>query len=182
MSAFIDVICRWLSRAMAACLALMVVLVFGNVCLRYLFNSGITLSEELSRWLFVWMIFLGAIVALRDRAHLGTDMLVGRLRPRGKWVCALLTRLCMLCVCVLLFQGAYAQALINRDATSAVMQASMAWLYLPELLFSVMGALIIAHELWQLLRGGTAVSEAMGIAESEEAPHPTPGQTSGARP
>ena len=49
----------------ALCLALMVVMVFGNVVLRYGFNSGITVSEELSRWLFVWMTFLGAIVALR---------------------------------------------------------------------------------------------------------------------
>ena len=44
----------------------MVVLVFANVLLRYGFNSGITLSEELSRWLFVWMTFLGAVVALRN--------------------------------------------------------------------------------------------------------------------
>ncbi len=44
---------------------IMAVLVFGNVVLRYGFNSGITASEELSRWLFVWMTFLGAIVAMR---------------------------------------------------------------------------------------------------------------------
>ncbi len=49
----------------------MVVLVFGNVVLRYAFNSGITVSEELSRWLFVWLTFVGAVVALRDHAHLG---------------------------------------------------------------------------------------------------------------
>jgi len=57
----------------------MVVLVFTNVVMRYAFNSGITISEELSRWLFVWMTFMGAIVALRERAHLGTDTLVSRL-------------------------------------------------------------------------------------------------------
>ena len=51
----------------------MVVLVFGNVVLRYGFNSGITVSEELSRWLLVWLTFLGAIVAVREHAHLGVD-------------------------------------------------------------------------------------------------------------
>ena len=55
----------------------MVVMVFGNVVLRYAFNSGITVSEELSRWLFVWLTFLGAIVAIKEHGHLGTDMLVG---------------------------------------------------------------------------------------------------------
>ena len=47
------------------CLALMVILVFGNVVLRYGFNTGITVSEELSRWLFVYVTFLGAIVDAR---------------------------------------------------------------------------------------------------------------------
>ena len=69
---------------MALGLAVMVVLVFGNVVLRYRFNSGITVSEELSRWLFVWVTFLGAIVALREHAHLGTDALVSRLPRAGK--------------------------------------------------------------------------------------------------
>src|SRR2546423_2066887 len=45
----------------------MMILVFGNVVLRYALNSGITMSEEMSRWLFVWMTFLGAIVALKEQ-------------------------------------------------------------------------------------------------------------------
>ena len=57
----------------------MVVLVFGNVVLRYAFNTGITVSEEVSRWLFVWLTFLGAIVAMQEHGHLGVDMLVARL-------------------------------------------------------------------------------------------------------
>jgi hypothetical protein len=59
----------------------MVLMVFGNVVLRYGFNSGITVGGAL-RWLFVWMTFLGAIVAVRH-AHLGTDALVARL-PGGQ--------------------------------------------------------------------------------------------------
>ena len=43
-------------------LALMVVMVFGNVVLRYLFNSGITASEELARFFFLWLIFVGSVV------------------------------------------------------------------------------------------------------------------------
>ena len=62
--------CRAIDLLIAAALAVMVVLVFGNVVLRYALNSGIAVSEELSRWLFVWLCFLGAVVALRDGAHL----------------------------------------------------------------------------------------------------------------
>jgi TRAP-type C4-dicarboxylate transport system permease small subunit len=72
----LDRFCRGLDRVSALALALMAAMVFGNVVLRYVFNSGIAVSEELSRWLFVWMTFLGAVVALKENAHLGTDMLV----------------------------------------------------------------------------------------------------------
>ena len=83
----IDLYCRLLKVAIAACLAVMVVLVFTNVVMRYLFNSGIPTSEELSRWLLVWLTFLGAIVALRQHAHLGVDTLVRALPPLGKKIC-----------------------------------------------------------------------------------------------
>ena len=88
----IDGYCQLISYLIAALLALMVVLVFGNVFMRYAFNSGFSISEELSRWLFVWLTFLGAVAALRSNAHLGTDMLVGKLGPLGKKICMGLSR------------------------------------------------------------------------------------------
>ena len=120
--------CRMLEAVIAMCLAVMVVLVFGNVMLRYGFNSGITLSEELSRWLFVWMTFMGAIVALKEHGHLGTDMLVSRLGSRGKKFCLGLSQLLMLFVCWLLLKGSFEQAKVNYGSTSAVMEVSMACL------------------------------------------------------
>src|SRR6266849_691280 len=96
MAELIDLYCRGLKVAIALCLAVMVALVFGNVVLRYVFNSGITMSEELSRWLLVWLTFLGAIVALRQHAHLGADTLVRMLPVRGKWLCFVVSYLLML--------------------------------------------------------------------------------------
>ena len=168
---FIAQACRLLSAAIALCLALMVVLVFGNVVLRYGFNSGITISEELSRWLFVWMTFLGAVVALKDRDHLGTDMLIGRLGPAGKKVCLLLTYLLMLAVCGLLFKGAWDQARINLTSTSAVMEVSLSWVYYPGLIFAVLGALILLVDLFDLVTGRVREGELAMIQESEESPH-----------
>ena len=74
----------------------MVILVFGNVVLRYAFNLGMTMSEELSRFLFVWLTFLGAIVAFREHGHLGVDMVVSRLPPSGKKACLIVSQLLML--------------------------------------------------------------------------------------
>ena len=144
---------------------------FGNVMLRYGFNSGITLSEELSRWLFVWMTFLGAIVALRKHEHLGTDMLIGRLGPKGKKICMGISQLLMMFICVLLFKGAYEQAVINWTSTSAVMEASLSWVYFPGIIFAVLGGLMIAMDFLQLLSGQTQESSLTMFQESEEKPH-----------
>ena len=168
---FMDGFCKALNVVIALCLAGMVVLVFGNVVMRYGFNSGITLSEELSRWLFVWMTFMGAIIALKEHGHLGTDMLVGKLGPAGKKFCLGLSYVLMLYVCWLLFSGAYQQAMINLDSTSAVMEASMAWIYAPGLVFAVFGGLVLLTELWRLLTGQVRDEDLVMVQESEESPH-----------
>lgn len=163
--------CRMLEAVIAMCLAVMVVLVFGNVMLRYGFNSGITLSEELSRWLFVWMTFMGAIVALKEHGHLGTDMLVSRLGSRGKKFCLGLSQLLMLFVCWLLLKGSFEQAKVNYGSTSAVMEVSTAWLYLPGILFAVLGGLMIAIEFVRLITGTLSEQDLVMIQESEDVPH-----------
>ncbi len=165
---------RFLGVLMAVFLAVMVVLVFGNVVLRYGFNSGITMSEELSRWLFVWVTFLGAIVAMKEGAHLGSDTLVSRLSVRGQKVCLVLSHLLMLFVCWLLFKGSWELVKINLDATSAVMEVSMAWFFAGGMVCAVSGALILVDHLWRLMTGELADSELIGVRESEEEPIDAP--------
>ncbi|MCG2592670.1 TRAP transporter small permease [Ramlibacter sp. XY19] len=168
----IDQFCRLLSIVMVAALFLMVVMVFGNVVLRYGFNSGITMSEELSRWLFVWMTFLGALVALRQHAHLGTDTLVSRLPVLGKKICLGLSHLLMLYLCWLMLVGSWKQTIINSGTTSAVMEASMGYFYATGVFFSAFAMLFILNDLYRLLTGKLAESELIGITESEdEVPH-----------
>ena len=96
MSRVIEAYFHLLKGLIALCLAIMVVLVFGNVVLRYGFNTGITISEEVSRWLFVYLTFLGAIVALREHGHLGVDSLVVRLPVIGKKICLIVSQLLMI--------------------------------------------------------------------------------------
>src|SRR5512137_1844154 len=113
MTRIVDGYFKLLRFLMAACLFVMVVLVFGNVVLRYAFNSGITVSEELSRWVFVWLTFIGAVVALRDHAHLGMDSFVSRLPAWGKKACFIASNLLMLYCVYLFFRGSWDQTIIN---------------------------------------------------------------------
>ena len=174
LNKWIDGYCKLLSLIVAVSLAVMVVLVFGNVIMRYGFNSGITVSEELSRWLFVWMTFLGAIVAMKDGAHLGSDTLVSRLPLAGKKLFFVLGHGLMLFVCWLLFKGSYDQTLINLETTSAVMEVSMGIFYACGAVTAVSIALILLNNLWRMLTGQLKESELIGVRESEEEPIDVP--------
>jgi TRAP-type C4-dicarboxylate transport system permease small subunit len=160
--------CRCLELLMAACLAVMLVLVFGNVVLRYVFNSGIAISEEMSRWLFVWLTFLGAIVGLREHAHLGTEVLVGRLGPTGKKVCLLIGYALMFIVCWQLFRGSLVQSRINWDVSAPSSGASMAWFYSVGVVFAISAAAVLAADLHKLVTGRVSDEDLIIVRESEE--------------
>ena len=168
---FIAGYCCAIGYLIAAAMAVMVALVFGNVVMRYGFNSGFTVSEELSRWLFVWLTFLGAVVALRENAHLGTDMLVGKLGPMGKRVCMGLSLMLMLYCLWLLFSGALEQFKVNVDSVSPVMELSMGWFYASAIAFAVLGAPILLMDLFRLVTGQIDDEHLLLIQESEESPH-----------
>ena len=169
MERWLDRICGAIETVIALALAVMVALVFGNVVLRYGFNSGITMSEEVSRWLFIWMTFLGAIVALREHGHLGVDMVVQKLPPVGKKICLAAGHLVMLFIVWLLLTGSVAQARINWDVTAPVTGASMAIVFVAAIFFSVCAAGLLLLDLFKLLSGRLGDDELVLVQESEEA-------------
>lgn len=168
MSKLIDRYCRMLDALSVIFLAIMVVLVFGNVVMRYGFNSGITISDEVSRWLFVWLTFLGAIVALKEHGHLGTDMLISRLPIFGKKVCLVMSQVLMLFITWLMFSGSLAQARINFDVAAPVTGASTAIFYGVGVIFAVSTGVLLLRELWRILTGQIADDELVMVKESED--------------
>jgi TRAP-type transport system small permease protein len=134
---------------LALCLAGMVIAVFGNVVLRYGFNSGINASEELSRLLFVWMVFLGATLAYPAGQHMAFTSLVGLVcgRPRSFAIATLVIRLLVLLACVLLGRGAWQQVEVGMGSHSVVLNYPMALLPLPALLCSAAIGLMVLIEI-----------------------------------
>ncbi len=134
---------------MAACLAVMACSVFLNVVLRYGFGSGIAASEELSRLLFVWMVFLGAAAAYPAGEHMAFTSLVALLRKRPLVfkVATLTIRLLTLLACVLLARGAWQQVVVGLDSTSVVLGYPVALLPLPALLCAVAIGLMVVREI-----------------------------------
>ena len=157
-----------LKIAIVLCLVLMVILVFGNVVLRYAFNLGITVSEEVSRFLFVWMTFLGAIIAFREHGHLGVDMVVSRLPTVGKKACLIVSQVLMLYVTWLFLQGSWQQTLINLTVKSPSAGISMGMFYGVGVIFSVSAGLILLHDFYRIVTGQLSEEELVMVKESEE--------------
>ena len=168
MDKLINQFCKLLDGVIAAMLALMVVLVFGNVVLRYGFNSGITVSEELSRWFFVWLTFLGAISALNDHGHLGTDMLVSKMPRAGKVVLKVISLIIMLYVTWLLFDGSLAQTKINADVAAPTSGLSVAIFYASGIVFAVSSAVLLLRELVITATGKATDADLVMVQESED--------------
>lgn len=168
MEKFLDLYCGFLKIIIVACLAAMVVLVFGNVVLRYAFNSGIAVSEELSRWLLVWLTFLGAIVALRQHAHLGVDTLVRALPRVGKRVCFVVSYGLMIYADALLLEGSWKQTVITWSDSAPASGLPVGLFYLSGIVFGVSALVILLYDLWRVLAGRTTEQELVAVRDSEE--------------
>jgi TRAP-type transport system small permease protein len=131
---------RWWLRAahaaVAVCLAVMASAVFINVVLRYGFGGGIAASEELSRLLFVWMVFIGATAAYPLGEHMAFTSLVAMLRHRA-WAMTAATaliRVAVIAACGMLAWGAWQQVVVGMGSRSVVLGYPTALLPLPALL------------------------------------------------
>lgn len=157
-----------LKAAIAALLAGMVVLVFGNVILRYVFNTGITYSEELSRIFFLWLTFLGAVVAMREHGHLGVDTLLRRLPPTGAKIAVFGGQALMLWAAWLMISGSWTQTLINLHVSAPATGISMGFFYGAGLAFGVPALLLILSDIVGVLTGRIDVTTTEFVKDSED--------------
>lgn len=167
----LDGLFKGIEALLAALLLGMVLMVFGNVVLRYVFNSGLVMSEELSRFFFVWLTFIGAIVAMRDGTHLGMDNVVSKLSRRGKIVCLTLCQGLILLCCAMLFWGTWRQHEVNATNMAPVTGMSMIWVFGVGYLTSAAIAVHALHKLWRIASGQITEDELIEISDSEDTPH-----------
>ena len=160
-----DALTRALEVVMVICMVVMLVMVFGNVVLRLFFNTGIDLSEEIPRFAFVWMTFLGAVVGMRRRAHLGVDMLVQVLPVFGRKVCWGISQAIMLVCCLYITYGTWLQHDIIKGNASPVAQISMLWVFGVSYVTGVSISIICASNLLRLFAGKVAENELIDVHE-----------------
>jgi len=134
---------RAIERAFEALLILlmtvMTVVCLGQVFWRYVFNDPPIWSEELSRFLFIWIGYLGAWMAWRYRQHIALDAVLVLKSERVRRFSALLVEALVLVFCLYTAWGSFHLMAVAGDQDSAVLQVSMKWVYLS---YPVMAALI----------------------------------------
>jgi len=72
---------RWIEHLLFGLGLAMTIVVAAQVFSRYVLNQSLFWSEELARYLLIWLSFLGASVAYRRKAHPGIDTLVAKMPP-----------------------------------------------------------------------------------------------------
>jgi TRAP-type transport system small permease protein len=150
------------------CLAAMLVIVFGNVVLRYAFNSGISICEELSRMLFVWMTFIGAVVAVAEGTHLGMDSVIQRL-PRGAVIaCAIVSDIMIAGCSVLVAHGAWQQTVVNMGNIAPVSGIPLGYVHVSILVTSAAIILIVSGRCWRLVTGHAEERDLIQVRDSED--------------
>jgi TRAP-type C4-dicarboxylate transport system permease small subunit len=171
MKKIADLFFGLLELLVVVCLVAMVVMVFGNVVLRYAFNSGITVSEEMSRYCFIWLTYIGAMIAMREGEHLGVDTLVKHLPVTGKKVCLFLSEALMLFCNGLFILGTWKMHELQVTNVSPVVGISMIWIYGVGYVVGTVMALFNLNVLYRLLTGRLSEDELVQVVESEDVPH-----------
>lgn len=112
---------RLAEALMVLALAGMVIAVFVNVVLRYVFHTSIVSYEEISRLLFVWLVAIGAIVAAFEGSHLGFDLVTSRVGPAARKLLFWLSQLLVLACMGLLLSGSWDQVQAGLNSFSTVL-------------------------------------------------------------
>ena len=167
MQRLVNLFFKLLELLVVLCLFAMVVMVFGNVIMRYAFNSGIQISEEMSRYAFIWLTYLGAMIAMREGGHLGVDTLIRKLPLFGKKLCVCLSELLMLFCNALFFWGTYQMHELQVTNISPVAGLPMIWIYGVGYIVALVMAAFNVTKLYRLFTGQLSEDEMVQIVETE---------------
>ena len=148
-----DRVQRAMELVLFALMAIMVIIVFINVVLRFVFSSGIAQTEELSRYAFVWLTYLGAVVLLREGGHLGMDSFLIRLSPMGQRICKVASDLLIIFCCVLLVIGSWYLTKSSAGEYSQAARFPMVLLFGVGMVTGVAMILIVAVDVWLAATG-----------------------------
>ncbi len=149
MGKFIDRLFKGVGFLIAGFLAVMILLMFVNVVMRYVFNMGFVWSEEIARICFIYLVYLGTIQAARDNRHLLIDAVLLKLPVKARKGMYAVIQLCIIWLMGIVFAGSLGLVMQNLNDKWAVTQFPTYLIYASGLLT---GGGIIIISLVNLIR------------------------------
>ncbi len=147
---------------------LMVLFVFLNVVLRICFNSGLTWSEELSRYLFVFVTYIGAISAMRVNGHMTVDILISKVKPQAQMALYLISQTLVAVLMLILVHGSVKMVLQNTASRTAALGISYALLYSAGIITGVAIAIIAAANIVHAVTHPDEISKIVTMSTSDD--------------
>lgn len=105
-------------------------LTFFQVCSRYIFQTPITFSEEIARFLFIWISFLGAAIVMKSDKHIRLDLFHGKICPRLQHLLDISVFLLIFCFSVLVLVQGVKLSFATTRQIAPVSRIPMAYIYL----------------------------------------------------
>lgn len=112
-----------------ALLAVTSIIVFAQVIMRFVFQNSLTWSEELARYLFIWMIYIGVSYGIRNHSHLKVDALDALFGPRGRLITDIIVQLLLLAFIATMTWFGW-NIVLRATRLSAAMSMPMRYVYL----------------------------------------------------
>lgn len=133
MKKFIDTVYHAIEQVMRwsviILLVLMVVIVFANVVSRYYLQVSLAWSEEVARFMLVWLVFIGSFLAYIHDEHLGLDILVAKFPSNVRRVVAIGTNLLIILALYAVMEGGYLLMRDNFDWLSSAAEIPQGYVY-----------------------------------------------------
>ena len=146
-------IVNWISIIL---FGVMFVLIFGQIVLRSVFNAPTIWSEELARYIFIWVCFLGWIIAARRGTHLGVDVLLQLLpSPAQRVFHACIAVATLIFAGVLLWTG-FSVVVTNTDVETVTLFFNFGVVYAIVPIAAILIAMYALRDLAAAIRGRTA--------------------------
>ena len=108
----------------------MICVTLAQVIFRYVIAAPLPWSEEMARYCFVWIVFLGGALGLARGIHLGVDLFVNML-PRGaqRWL-DILTSLLIAAFAAIVINASFPVLNMNMFQRSPALGVQMSWIYI----------------------------------------------------
>lgn len=150
----IHLLARLIDWALVAAAAVMVSLVFFNVCVHAM-GRDLAETTETCEFLMVWVTFLGGASIIRRSGHMTITEFLDKLSERGRRAADLAVQVLALVVLAILFRNGLLIIETNWGNMLTVLQISMSWQYMPLAVGSGASMIFVAYDIYQILRGKT---------------------------